>query len=92
MDIRMEDFYWKNKREEEIAEARKSSAIRQHRKYSRWLGAARKVLLVELAVILFEGAYRFGYVIRGYNSFGGESLFLMALAAFSVYKLRELMK
>lgn len=64
------------------AERRKLKA-RRNRK--RFLKIAKSVLAIECGVLLIEGLYRFGTVIRGYNSFGGESLLVVAGVAYFLY-------
>ncbi len=91
-DIRMEDWFWKCQGEDEKQEAAKDAEVRQSRKDTRWMKWARRVLLVEMAVILFEAMYRFGSVVRGYNSFGGESVLLLALIGVSAWQLRDILK
>ena len=91
-DIRMEDWYWKCQQENDLEDANRIADGRQRRKNARWMKWARRVLLVELAVIVFEAMYQFGYVIRGYNSFGGESLVLLGLIGFSAWQFRHLLK
>ena len=65
---------------------------RRNRKHARFMRISRWVLLIEMAVIIFEGMYRFGEVVRGYPSFGGESLVLMALIGVSAWKIRKIIK
>ena len=91
-DIRMENFYWRCQKQGEQAEVEDLKKKRQRQRNARWMKWARRILMVELAVILFEGMYRFGYAIRGYNSFGGESMVILALIGFSAWKLKDILK
>ena len=84
-DIRMENWYWTRVKEDDIQNAERTTEIKKRRRYARFLKWARRILLVELTVISMEGLYRFGGLIRGYNSFGGESLVLIALAGCAAY-------
>ena len=88
-DIRMEDWYWQYQKADDIAEDEINSRIRKRQRYIRFRSAARKILLVELGVIGIEALWKFGGLIRGYNSFGGESLLLIALAGFALWKIRR---
>lgn len=48
---------------------------------------------MELAILAFECMYRFGgTAIRGYPSFGGESMILIALIGAGLYRLRDILK
>lgn len=91
-DLRYEDWFWNGQSQEDHQEAERLRKGRQRRRHARWMKWARRVLLVELGIILFEGMYQFGNVIRGYNSFGGESLLLLALIGFLAWKLREILR
>lgn len=91
-DIRMENWYWTRVKEDDIQNAERTTEIKKHRRYARFLKWARRILLVELAVIGFEGLFRFGSLIRGYDSIGGEGILLIALAGVSVWYLRQLIK
>lgn len=91
-DIRMEDWFWKCQSEDDKREAAKDTELKQSRKDTRWMNRVRRILLVEMAVILFEAMYRFGSVVRGYNSFGGESVLLLALIGVSAWRLRDIIK
>jgi len=91
-DIRYEDWYWNGQHQEDHAEAERSRKGRQRRRNARWMKWARRILMVELGVVLFEGCYQFGHLVRGYNSFGGESVALLALIGFSAWQLRRIIK
>lgn len=91
-DIRMENFYWAAQHREEQAEVEDLKKKRQRQRNARWMKWARRILMIEMSVILFEGMYRFGYAIRGYNSFGGESMVILALIGFSAWKLKDIIK
>ena len=91
-DIRYESWFWAGQQEDDHEEAERSRKGRARRRNARWMKWARRILLAELAVILFEGCYQFGHLIRGYNSFGGESIALLALIGFSAWKLREIVR
>ncbi len=84
-DIRMEEWFWKYQKEDDDQNDERALNVKKNRRYSRFLKWARRILLVELAVIGIEALYRFGSVIRGYNSFGGESLVLIALAGAALW-------
>lgn len=70
-------------------EIQRDADRRANRKNNRFLRIARKVLAVELAVILIEGMYHMGHFFRGYDSFGGESLLLLALIGGAVFWARR---
>lgn len=91
-DIRMEEWYWKYQKEDDDQNDERALNVKKNRRYSRFLKWARRILLVELAVIGFEGLFRFGSLIRGYDSIGGEGILLIALAGVSVWYLRQLIK
>lgn len=84
-DIRVENWYWKYQKEDDAVEAERNTRIKKRQRFLRFRGAARKILLVELGVIGIEALYHFGALIRGYNSFGGESLVLIALAGAALW-------
>ena len=91
-DIRYESWYWPGLQKDDHEAAQRSRKGRQRRRNARWMKWARRVLLAELAVILFEGMFQFGDLVRGYPSIGGEGIALLALIGFSAWKLRELIK
>jgi hypothetical protein len=77
--------------EREMIEAAEREAIREtRRKNAKFMRVVKKILTVEFAVIGFEALYRLGGLVRGYNSFGGESMLiiagLMACAFYTHYK------
>lgn len=85
MDIRYEDWTAKHQIMDEASEAERKQKIRKRQKYIRFRSIARKIFALELGVIGIEALYRFGSVIRGYNSFGGESLVLIVLAGLALW-------
>ena len=91
-DIRYENWYWHGKHKDDLEDSDRIRTRRARRHNARWMKWARRILLAEIAVIGFEAMYRFGSLIRGYDSFGGESLLLIALAGVAAYKLREVLK
>lgn len=86
-NIRMEDWFWSYQNEDDAIEAERCTRIKKRQRFLRFRSAARKILLVELGVIGIEVLYHFGALIRGYNSFGGESLVLIALACAAVWQI-----
>lgn len=92
MDIRMENWYWTGQHQDDLKESKRIKVKRQRRHYARWMKWARRILLAEMFVIGFEGLYQFGRLIRGYNSFGGESILLIALAGCAAWHLRKIIK
>ena len=91
-DIRLEDYYWHAQHQEDLDEAERIREKRQRKRNASWMKWAKRVLMMEMAVILFEAMYQFGCVIRGYNSFGGESLVLIGLIGFFAWQFRHLLK
>ena len=89
MDIRYEDWTAKHQIMDEAIEAERNTRIKKRQKYIRFRGIARKVIALEVGVIGIEALYRFGHIIRGYNSFGGESLVLIALVGAALWYLRK---
>lgn len=84
-DIRYEDWTARYQIEDEADTAERNSRIKKRQRYLRFRGIARKVIALEVGVIGIEALYRFGHLIRGYNSFGGESLVLIALAGAALW-------
>lgn len=92
-DIRMEDWFWKCQGEDEKQEAAKNAEVRQSRKDTRWMNWVRRILLVEVVVILLNVMYEIGgTIVRGYSSFGGESLLVLALIGAGLYRMRDVLK
>ena len=91
-DIRMEDFYWRYQKEDDMEEVEKDVKRKKRRRYANWLKWARRILMVELAVILWEGMFQFGHLVRGYSSVGGESIALLALIGYSAWQLHKIIK
>ena len=84
-DIRMEDWTAKHQIMDEAIEAERNQKIRKRQKYIRFRSIARTIFALELGVIGIEALYRFGHIIRGYNSIGGESLVLIVLAGAALW-------
>lgn len=84
-DIRMEDWTARYQIEDEADTAERNNRIKKRQRYLRFRGIARKVIALEVGVIGIEALYRFGHIIRGYNSIGGESLVLIALAGAALW-------
>lgn len=84
-DIRMEDWTARYQIEDDAIEAERCTRIKKRQRYLRFRGIARKVIALEVGVIGIEALYRFGHIIRGYNSIGGESLVLIALAGAALW-------
>jgi hypothetical protein len=91
-DIRMENWFWSYKKEDEQEDVERNKTKRKRQRNARWMKWARRVLMVELGVILIEGMFQFGHLVRGYNSFGGESLVLLALIGAGAWQLRQIIK
>lgn len=91
-DIKMEPWYWARVKEHDIQNAERGIEIRRHRRYARFLKWARRILLIELAVIGFEALFKLGSLVRGYPSIGGEGALVIALAGASAWYLHRLMK
>lgn len=77
--------YWLPEERAAIEEAERTAEREARRKTARFVRAAKKVLAVEFAVVGFEALYRLGSLIRGYNSFGGESMLILAALAVYAY-------
>ena len=86
-DIVYEDWTAKHQIMDEAIEAERNQKIKKRQKYLRFRGIARKVIALEVGVIGIEALYRFGHIIRGYNSIGGESLVLIALAGLAIWHI-----
>lgn len=77
--------YWLPDELARIEEAGREAEREARRKTARFARVAKKVLLVEFTVVGFEALYRLGGLIRGYNSFGGESMLILAALAVYAY-------
>lgn len=92
-DIRMEDWFWKCQSEDDKREVAKDTVLKQSRKDTRWMNRVRRILFVELVAILLSVLYEIGgTAVRGYPSFGGESLLALALIGAGLYRLRDILK
>lgn len=91
-DIRMTDWYWKYRKADDDQNAERAAEIKKRRRYARFLKWARRILLVEMAVIGFESLSKFGCLVRGYPSIGGEGILLVVLAGASIWYLHQLIK
>lgn len=84
-DIIYEDWTAKHQIMDEADTADRNNRIKRRQRYLRFRSIARKIFALELGVIGIEALYRFGSVIRGYDSIGGESLVLIALAGAALW-------
>ena len=71
--------------DEEVRKAERET----RRRNAKFMRIVKPIFAVECAVVLIEGLYRMGGLFRGYPSFGGEGMLVLALIGAGIYYIRH---